>query len=580
MPSPARACSAETRTWHNAKQSRAKRCNGRRQPRRLVEPVLLSFLWRDRVEASRFLQTSLDSKVDIKSYSSVFIGITAAARWADGQHLLEELRWRARPEDIVVVNSMGSNALETSVVGHNAAASACEKGYEWARALGVLSALRSSKEEPGVVSYAAVASACEKRRRWEVAFQLALDLEAAGGAQNVVLRGSLVSACEKDRRWEAGMLLLQAFRPWRVSQQEIGFASATSACEKAKRWRQAMGLVRFMHQCGLQPYIFSANAGLSALEKAACWARGLALFEDFACWSLEATETTFSALMSACEKARRLETALGLLALSRPRGRLPRPSVIHYNSALSLCFGTGEWELALALLARLEDSTLAPTTVSLEPVAAVLESHEQAGFLPRLELKQRLTLTWAFANFCILCEVEKAPGNPHYRGTELCSFFLKGMCRHGTKCNFAHSINDLKEKPDFSKTRLCTNYFKTKSPFGKKSGLETWVSVWHALQLRPQYPGSTTFCKDEMRSAARSRAAREKVTIDLPEEPGINTPETREELTLGSRKTPVLQDPVAPLWERLLRDRDSTDLLDSARLDDTTGCLFLLFCVL
>eukprot|EP00439_Symbiodinium_sp_Y106_P075595 s144_g15.t1 len=135
--------------------------------------------------------------------------------------------------------------------------------------------------------------------------------------------------------------------------------------------------------------------------------------------------------------------------------------------------------------------------------------------------------------------VEKAPGNPHYRGTELCSFFLKGMCRHGTKCNFAHSINDLKdrlkspilcdsvclaavkgsqhsvgsmqhkfgfgavrpasyglcaEKPDFSKTRLCTNYFKTKScAYGMS------CSFAHS--------------KDEMRSAARSRAARDKASV-------------------------------------------------------------------
>ncbi|CAE7826936.1 CTH1, partial [Symbiodinium sp. CCMP2456] len=142
--------------------------------------------------------------------------------------------------------------------------------------------------------------------------------------------------------------------------------------------------------------------------------------------------------------------------------------------------------------------------------------------------------------------VEKAPGNPHYRGTELCSFFLKGMCRHGTKCNFAHSINDLKEKPDFSKTRLCTNYFKTKScPYGMR------CSFAHS--------------KDEMRSAARSRAAREKVIIDLPEEPGIKTRETREESTtslvasqrLGSHDTPVLQEPIyIASGEDLLRRPD------------------------
>eukprot|EP00930_Biecheleria_cincta_P097894 TRINITY_DN8957_c0_g1_i1.p1 TRINITY_DN8957_c0_g1~~TRINITY_DN8957_c0_g1_i1.p1 ORF type:complete len:181 (+),score=31.00 TRINITY_DN8957_c0_g1_i1:96-638(+) len=49
---------------------------------------------------------------------------------------------------------------------------------------------------------------------------------------------------------------------------------------------------------------------------------------------------------------------------------------------------------------------------------------------------------------------------PQYKGTKLCKFFLADACTRGQSCNFAHSEEDLKPLPDYSKTRLCKAFWR------------------------------------------------------------------------------------------------------------------------
>lgn len=41
------------------------------------------------------------------------------------------------------------------------------------------------------------------------------------------------------------------------------------------------------------------------------------------------------------------------------------------------------------------------------------------------------------------------------RKTRLCHFYLKGACKNGFKCSFAHESQELQHAPDLRKTRLC-----------------------------------------------------------------------------------------------------------------------------
>eukprot|EP00931_Biecheleriopsis_adriatica_P018651 TRINITY_DN12990_c0_g3_i1.p1 TRINITY_DN12990_c0_g3~~TRINITY_DN12990_c0_g3_i1.p1 ORF type:complete len:221 (-),score=49.57 TRINITY_DN12990_c0_g3_i1:62-724(-) len=47
-----------------------------------------------------------------------------------------------------------------------------------------------------------------------------------------------------------------------------------------------------------------------------------------------------------------------------------------------------------------------------------------------------------------------------HRNTQLCKFHAVGACTRGDKCSFAHSKGQLRDQPDFSKTRLCMDFME------------------------------------------------------------------------------------------------------------------------
>jgi hypothetical protein len=48
-----------------------------------------------------------------------------------------------------------------------------------------------------------------------------------------------------------------------------------------------------------------------------------------------------------------------------------------------------------------------------------------------------------------------------FKGTRLCKFNAVGRCKRGRDCKFAHSEAEMKEQPDFSKTRFCQEFAET-----------------------------------------------------------------------------------------------------------------------
>jgi len=49
----------------------------------------------------------------------------------------------------------------------------------------------------------------------------------------------------------------------------------------------------------------------------------------------------------------------------------------------------------------------------------------------------------------------------NFKDTKLCKFYAAGTCTRGASCNFAHSRAQVKEQPDFSKTRLCPDFMRS-----------------------------------------------------------------------------------------------------------------------
>eukprot|EP00931_Biecheleriopsis_adriatica_P015232 TRINITY_DN11761_c0_g5_i1.p1 TRINITY_DN11761_c0_g5~~TRINITY_DN11761_c0_g5_i1.p1 ORF type:complete len:269 (+),score=33.38 TRINITY_DN11761_c0_g5_i1:86-892(+) len=54
---------------------------------------------------------------------------------------------------------------------------------------------------------------------------------------------------------------------------------------------------------------------------------------------------------------------------------------------------------------------------------------------------------------------QKAPAK-HLKLTKLCKFFAEGKCDRGSLCTFAHTTGEVRDQPDFTKTRLCKDFMK------------------------------------------------------------------------------------------------------------------------
>merc|ERR1719281_1366801 len=42
--------------------------------------------------------------------------------------------------------------------------------------------------------------------------------------------------------------------------------------------------------------------------------------------------------------------------------------------------------------------------------------------------------------------------------TKMCMHYLKGKCRYGVECSYAHNEIELRHRPNLRKTRLCKNF--------------------------------------------------------------------------------------------------------------------------
>jgi pentatricopeptide repeat domain-containing protein 1 len=113
------------------------------------------------------------------------------------------------------------------VITYNASISACEKGEQWAAALGLLRQVHQQRIEPDVVTYnASILASCKS---YEWAFSLALLHQMQGLGMELDQQGyaSVVSACESRRGGPVGDIvdaILSGSRVCLASRPAIGHA--------------------------------------------------------------------------------------------------------------------------------------------------------------------------------------------------------------------------------------------------------------------------------------------------------------------------------------------------------------------
>ncbi|CAE7257306.1 zfs1 [Symbiodinium natans] len=82
-----------------------------------------------------------------------------------------------------------------------------------------------------------------------------------------------------------------------------------------------------------------------------------------------------------------------------------------------------------------------------------------------------------------------------FKRTQLCSFWVRGACKRGAACAFAHGESQLRETPDLSKTKICKNFQTGTCQLGELC--------------------SFAHCRDELRSLRPKRAS-SSVLVEVP----------------------------------------------------------------
>mmetsp|Transcript_22338 Transcript_22338/g.51784 ORF Transcript_22338/g.51784 Transcript_22338/m.51784 type:complete len:255 (+) Transcript_22338:58-822(+) len=91
-----------------------------------------------------------------------------------------------------------------------------------------------------------------------------------------------------------------------------------------------------------------------------------------------------------------------------------------------------------------------------------------------------------------------------HKKTQLCKFFAMGACSRGSDCAFAHGSGQLREQPDFSKTRLCADFVE----FGRCSRGKLCTFAHGKYELRP---GSSAKLGRPQRHTKQGHTSSEKI---------------------------------------------------------------------
>ena len=104
---------------------------------------------------------------------------------------------------------MEVRGVQPNEISYSAAISACEKGQQWERALGLLAQMEEHGVQPNVISYSAAISACEKGQQWERALALLAQMEARGLELGVATFTAVMQVLVSSSQLDEAFHLLQ-----------------------------------------------------------------------------------------------------------------------------------------------------------------------------------------------------------------------------------------------------------------------------------------------------------------------------------------------------------------------------------
>ncbi|CAJ1439142.1 unnamed protein product [Effrenium voratum] len=177
---------------------------------------------------------------------------------------------------------------------------------------------------------------CARRQLWDQALQVLADAQQRSTEPGPAMYSSTTSACRG--RWERALRLLDDVQ--KLGIELLIISHNTALC--SLHWPLGLGLVTDMAQCALRVDAATCGGLVAQLGKAAQWRTALAAATGLG----SANVVSCNALLDCCVRARQWQVALAVLR--RMQGAM-QPDAISYSSVISGCTEEA-WPLALALL--------------------------------------------------------------------------------------------------------------------------------------------------------------------------------------------------------------------------------------
>eukprot|EP00438_Fugacium_kawagutii_P016831 Skav203790 [mRNA] locus=scaffold206:515169:520079:+ [translate_table: standard] len=326
-----------------------------------------------------------------------------AKRHVSGRHL--DVSGVLRPAwqmALQTVEHHRSHGITLKISACGKAIAACGKSAEWQTASQILSGYIIHQLEVNTISYNATMSACEKGGLWPSSLHILEDLSWHGLEASVVTTSAAISSHDTD--WSRAVRLLQRIHEWQQQANVITYTSATSSYEKSSQWQVALRSLEDIELNGIQGHIFAINSCISSCQKAERWRVAFSLVHSFA--QIQRDVATYNASLLCAAKAPKSWQS-GLWRL-RDLQILLSPSVITYNSAISVFEVLSRWQYAFLLFHELAFSRL---KANITTCNSLLSAFEKAGawqqalhFLTFLKLRRMSPDTITFNATVSACE--------------------------------------------------------------------------------------------------------------------------------------------------------------------------------
>ncbi|CAE7242276.1 unnamed protein product [Symbiodinium natans] len=292
--------------------------------------------------------------LDVVSATKLAKACGKAKKWEAAIFVFDTLRSRRLADAVLrgaVVSACASCAawqatldllkVGLDVVACSSAITACERGQQWEKAIGLLMEMRKQEVQPNVITYNAAMSACEKGDSWQTAFVLFAEMVELKVSPSVVSYGAVMAACRKASAWERALDLAWVLD----SPNRVIYSSAMEALLEADRWQLALVLWNHAQTTGTDAALMSS--AMSAWAQGGNWSQVQVLLEELREKSM-ADGMAYTNAINSCEASGHWELALSFLQASQAAGS--RDSLVCSSCALAVFASAAVWQVALQVL--------------------------------------------------------------------------------------------------------------------------------------------------------------------------------------------------------------------------------------